>query len=122
LADRVVSGLWGGAAIAVLLWPDRLTGALDGAPLDGVPEAILLGLVTPLLWWLHPAFLRRRAVQALIGVLIAAKLGASFLERDGWCVQFETPRPLVADATGRIHTWDARADWWSPAPRCSATL
>jgi hypothetical protein len=122
LADRVVSGLWGGAAIAVLLWPDRLTGALDGAPLDGVPEAILLGLVTPLLWWLHPAFLRRRAVQALIGVLIAAKLGASFLERDGWCVQFETPRPLVADATGRIHTWDARADWWSPAPRCSAIL
>ncbi len=44
------------------------------------------------------------------------------LVQDGWCVQFETPQPLVNDSFGRIHTWDVRADWRSPSPQCSAIL
>jgi hypothetical protein len=122
LASKLRSGLWGVAAIAVLLWPDRLSGSLDGAPLDRVPEAVLAGLVAPLLWWLHPGYLHHKVVRALVVALIVAKVGSSSLVRDGWCVQFDTPRPLVADATGRVHTWDVRADWRSPAPQCSAIL
>ena len=109
--------LIGCAAIAVLLWPGHLSGRLDGAPLDQVAEAILLGLTVPFLWWLYPGYLRRRIPQALIAFLLLAKIGSSFLERDGWCVQFDTPKPLVTDSVGRIHSWDVRTDWYSPAPR-----
>ena len=108
--------------MVVLLWPDHLSGAIDGAPLDRVTEAILAGLAAPFLWWLRPEYLRHRVVHALIAALIVAKIGASFLVRDGWCVRFDTPRPFVNDSIGRIHTWDVRADWRSPAPQCSAML
>ena len=122
MAKRLLEGLWGFAAIALLLWPDHLSGPLDGMPLDGVAEAILLGLVTPFLWWLHPGYLRHRFVRALIVALVIAKFGSSFLVRDGWCVQFDTAKPLVNDSAGRIHSWDVRADWRSAAPQCSAIL
>jgi hypothetical protein len=49
----MLSGVWGVAALVALLWPDHLSGPLDGIPLDGVAEAILLGLVVPILWWLY---------------------------------------------------------------------
>ena len=122
MAKKVLTGLWGCAAIAVLLWPDHLSGALDGAPLDRTVEAVLAGLIAPLLWWLHPGYFRHVIVRILIVALIVAKAGSSFLARDGWCVQFDTPEPLVAGSTGRIHTWDVRADWRAPTPQCSAIL
>jgi hypothetical protein len=117
-----MSALWGCAAIAALLWPGHLAGALDGAPLDRVPEAILLGLVTPFLWWLQPGYLRYRIVQILIAALVVAKAGSLFFAPDGWCVQFDTPKPLVTDSRGRIHSWDVRGDWRSETPRCSAII
>jgi hypothetical protein len=104
------------------MWPGPLAGRLDGLPLDRVPEAILLGLTVPFLWWLQPDYLRSRTVRILIALLIVAKAGTTNLARDGWCVQFDSARPLVADATGRIHSWDVRADWRSPSPRCSAIM
>jgi len=118
----MAGGLWGVAALVALLWPDHLSGPLDGIPFDGVAEAILLGLVVPILWWLYPGYLRHRVVRALIVALLLARIGSSFLARDGWCVQFETPKPLVAEQAGRIHTWDVRADWRAPAPQCSAVM
>ncbi|HYE88351.1 MAG TPA: hypothetical protein VEA16_18440 [Vicinamibacterales bacterium] len=122
MARRWAAGLAGGCAIAALLWPGHLAGPLDGAPLDQPAEAILIGLAAPILWWLHPDFLRHRIAQLLIVALIAAKAASLPLARDGWCVQFDTAKPLVTDAAGRIHTWDARADWRAAAPQCSAIL
>jgi hypothetical protein len=122
LAKNLITGLWGGAALAALLWPGRLSGTFDGMPLDGVSEAILIGLTAPFLWWLNPGYLRRGIVRALIVALIVAKAGASTLVGDGWCIQFETPKPLVTDSRGRIHSWDVRADWRSDTPQCSAIL
>ena len=122
MANRLTIGLWGGAAIVALLWPGHLDGPLDGLPLDRVAEAILLGLTLPLLWWLQPNYLRSRIVRILIVALLIAKAASMTLARDGWCVQFDTPRPIVSNATGRIHTWDVRADWRSPDPQCSAIL
>src|SRR5436190_2022861 len=106
LAKRIVAGLWGSAAIVALLWPGQFDGPLDGLPLDRVTEAILLGLCLPFLWWLQPGYLRSRTVRILIALLILIKAGSINFARDGWCVQFDTPAPLVADSTGRVHSWD----------------
>lgn len=114
--------LWGSAALVALLWPGHLDGPLDGLPLERVSEAILLGLAVPFLWWLRPGYLRSRTVRLLIVLLLIAKGASLNLARDGWCVQFDTPKPLVTDSTGRIHSWDVRADWRSPAPQCSAII
>jgi len=108
--------------MAALLWPGRVDGALGGVPLDLPVEAVLIGLVAPVLWWLHPGFLQHRVARALVVALLAAKLGSMSLAQDGWCVQFDTARPLVAGAAGRVHSWDVRADWRSDAPRCSAIM
>ena len=122
MAKRVITGLTGAAAIVALLWPGHLDGPLDGLPLDRVTEAILLGLLPLFLWWLQPGYLRHRAVMVMVAILLIAKGASTNLARDGWCVQFDTPQPLVADSTGRIHSWDVRADWRSPSPQCSAIL
>jgi hypothetical protein len=108
--------------MAALLWPGNLDGPLDGLPLDRMTEAVLLGLIAPLLWWLHPSFLRHRPVRVIIVLLLVAKAGSLSLARDGFCVQFDTPKPLVTDSLGRIKSWDVRADWLEDAPKCSAIL
>jgi hypothetical protein len=122
LGKGVSIGFWGIAAVAALLWPGHLGGPLDGAPLDRVPEAILIGLTIPVLWWLHPSFLTHRIPRALIAALLVAKAASMPLAQDGWCVQFETAKPLVAGQAGRIHAWDVRADWLNDTPRCSAII
>ena len=114
--------MWGVLALAALLWPGHLEGPLDGLPLDRVTEAVLLGLIAPFLWWLQPSYLRHRLVRALIVFVVMTKAASFSLARDGFCVQFETPKPLVTDSVGRIKSWDARADWRDEAPQCSAIL
>ena len=115
---------WGLAAIVALLWPARTAGPLDGLPLEGVAEAVLIGVVFPALLWWHPRFLRTRAARGAIVTLIVWKaLGAVALVPDGWCVRFEPGRPYVADATSPVpHSWDVRADWLAPQPSCSAVM
>jgi hypothetical protein len=115
---------WGLAAIAALLWPSRLSGPLDGVPLDAVAEGLLIGVVFPALLWFHPTFLKTRLARTAIVVVILLKAFASYaLVRDGWCVQFEPGRPLVKDATSNVpHSWDVRADWLADQPACSAVM
>src|ERR1700675_2072213 len=53
--------VWGLLAAIAVLWPGRLSGALDGVPLDGLAEAIVIGVVLPALCWFHPRVLRKDA-------------------------------------------------------------
>ena len=41
--------LWGLLAALALLWPDRISGPIDGVPLDRVLEAIAVGAILPVL-------------------------------------------------------------------------
>lgn len=115
---------WGLAAIVALLWPARTAGPLDGLPLDGVAEAILIGVVFPSLLWFHPGFLRTYLGRGAVVALLAWKAFAlAALVPDGWCVRFEPGRPLVSDATSAVpHSWDVRADWLAKQPACSAVM
>jgi hypothetical protein len=115
--------LWGVLAAAALWWPGRLAGPLDGAPLDTAFEAILLGLVFPLLWWWQPSFLHRRPARGLILALLAWKAATSVvLVQDGWCVSVSPSRAYVRDQTGLPHSWDVRADWRNPNPACAGIM
>ncbi len=104
--------LWRVAAIVALLWPSRLSGILDGAPLDTLPEALLLGPVAVALAWLHPSALRSRLMRAAVIAILVLKIGAAFsVQQEGWCLTFTPPKPMVRDSTGKPHAWDIRADW-----------
>ena len=109
-------------ALTALWWPARIPGLLDGAPLDGGVEAVLLGLIVPVLCWFHNGFLRQRAALVMIAALALLKVADAQMTQGGWCVRFDPPGPIVRDQTGRPHSWDVRADWRSPDPQCSAIL
>jgi hypothetical protein len=115
--------LWGLVAAAALLWPDRINSSFDGVPLDRAAEAILIGLVFPMLWVFHPRFLATRVARACIIALVAWKaFGTATLVQDGWCVRFQPERPFAKDAMTAPHAWDLRADWRTPDPACSAIM
>jgi hypothetical protein len=106
-----------------VLWPSRLAGFLDGAPLDSIADAIVIGLALPAVVAIDRRVLRHAIVRLLIVVLLAWKsLLAMTAVADGWCVRFESPAPLFVNDVTVPHAWDVRADWRSDVPRCSAIM
>ncbi|MEP7304155.1 MAG: hypothetical protein ABJA98_01430 [Acidobacteriota bacterium] len=115
--------VWGLLAAAGLLWPDRLSGPLDGVPLDRLTETVLVGAVFPALWWLHRRFLTTRFARICILLLLGWKgVSASMFVQDGWCVRFEPALPYTLNQTGAPHAWDLRANWRDADPACSAIM
>ena len=53
---------WTIALAASVLWPSRVLSPLDGVPLNGRAEAVLLGLALPALRWMDGDFLKRPLV------------------------------------------------------------
>ena len=102
-------------------WPSRISGLLDGAPFDTAADAVVLGLLLPLLLWLTPDAFRTRRAHVVILLLLGWKAfdSAAFVQ-DGWCTRVEPSRPYVTDGTGAAKSWDARADWLAADPRCTA--
>jgi hypothetical protein len=115
--------LWGALAAVALLWPDRISGPLDGVPLDRVAEAIVVGAIFPALCALHPRFLATSFARLSIAFLLVWKIcSATMFVQDGWCVRFDPARPYAKDAAGAPHSWDLRADWRTADPACSAVM
>ena len=103
-------------ALIALWWPARLSGIFDGAPLDTGPDAVVLGLLLPVLLFLTPAIGRDRRVQLVVFALLAWKVFSSAaLVQDGLCVRVTAPGHDVA-----VKNWDLRTDWRSADPQCSA--
>ncbi|MBI2870554.1 MAG: hypothetical protein HYY14_02460 [Candidatus Omnitrophica bacterium] len=86
-------------------------------------EAVLLGMLLPVLLWFHSVFLRKSWVKALIAGLLVLKLCMSFfLTQAGWCGRIIGPDYRDADTLIVEKSWDVRADWRSKEPRCSAVI
>ena len=113
---------WCVLTLAALLWPARIPGIFDGAPLDGALEAVTIGLIAPLLCWFHPAFFRTRLARIVIILIALLRIADAQFTQGGLCVRFDPGRTIVRDETGRPHSWDVRADWRSPNPACSAVM
>ncbi|MGH9386328.1 MAG: hypothetical protein ACRD2N_18795 [Vicinamibacterales bacterium] len=115
--------LWAGLAATAVLWPARLAGPLDGAPLDQPFEAVGIGV---LLTWLavsYSAILDRSSFRVLVVALLVWKAAtAALLAQDGWCLRFESPLSLYRGDVRVPHSWDIRADWRSRVPQCSAVM
>lgn len=122
---------WTVLAAIALLWPSRVVGVLDGAPLDGLAEALLVGLVLPALWWLDRRILTHAVTRMLIGSLLLWKLLlAGVATQQGLCVAAFATDPIdginmgipIVEPSGALRSWDVRADWRAPQPGCTAIL
>lgn len=123
--------VWSAALVVGLLWPGRAVYPLDGLPLNGIAEAVALGVAVPLLWMLAPRFLGERWVRIAIACLLALKIaGSTFLTQQGLCARFQTTAPFhnrvltipIDEPNGALRSWDVRADWRADAPACTAII
>jgi hypothetical protein len=122
LLAAIAARIWPLAAAAVLLWPAHAVAAFDGIPLDGRAEAVAIGVLVPVLWWLRPQFFKNRMARAAVVVLVALKLlDAAFLTPQGWCARFEMSSMPPGQSPVQL-SWDARADWRHTPPACSAIV
>jgi hypothetical protein len=131
MRGAALSALWALATAAALLWPGRLIGPLDGAPLDGRLEAIVIGLVLPSLWWLDRQAWRARWFRVLVLTLLLWKaLAGTVVTQQGLCAVTLAQAPIdglnqgipIQEPSGVLRSWDLRADWRHPAPTCTAIL
>ena len=119
----MTTALWAALAVIAVLWPARLAGPLDGAPLDSPLEAIAIGVIGVALVVFEPRVLRRWSFRGVVLALLLWKAGtAALVTQDGWCLKFTTAQPVFRDMGLIPHAWDVRADWRSPEPTCSAVM
>jgi hypothetical protein len=119
----VSTATWAALLAIAVLWPSRLAGPLNGAPLDAPVEAIIIGLALPALVAFDRRILRHPVIRILIVTLLAFKgLSAMTLAQDGWCLRFTSPAPLFLQQERVPHAWDVRADWRATTPQCSAVM
>ena len=123
--------VWTFAAAIALLWPARLIGPLDGVPLDGRLEAVVIGLAVPVLWWLDRAYLGRTFARAVVVALLGWKLLLTAAAvPHGLCATFTTAAPFageiqtipIDEPRGVLRSWDVRADWRAAEPACTAIV
>jgi hypothetical protein len=91
-------------------------GPLDGLPLNGRAEALLLGIVVPSLIWFDRRSLQRTPIRVAIIALLAVKAAGLMLTPQGLCARFSTTAPFVGEThtipidepEGWLRSWDVR--------------
>jgi len=127
----VARALWTVLGALAMLWPSHLIGPLDGAPLDGPLEAVVIGLVLPSLWWLDRHAANVRWVRAVVVALLVWKISvAAVAGQQGLCAATFARAPLnginqgipIVEASGALRSWDLRADMTQAVPTCTAIV
>jgi hypothetical protein len=121
--------IWIVALAVGVLWPSPVLSPLDGIPLNGAFEAVLLGVALPAVVWLNPVGLRHPIVRiAIVGLLLLKAVALIAVPQQGLCARFTTIAPFrgvistidIDEPSGLLRSWDIRADWRSASPRCTA--
>jgi hypothetical protein len=124
---------WAGVLMAGLWWPSHALSPLDGMPLDGPVEAIVIGIAVPVLIWLHRGFLAKPAVRLMVATLLLIKIAdSSLFTQQGLCANFSalpagsfSTQVLtipIEEPKGALRSWDVRADMHAKAPTCTAIV
>src|SRR5665213_692197 len=123
--------VWAAVLATAVLWPSHTLSWFGGVPFDVAGPAILVGVVLPVLLWLHRGFLKNPMVRAAILALLVLKIaGASLLTQQGLCAKFSTEAPYqtnvltipIEEPSGVLRSWDMRADWRAGTPVCTAIV
>ena len=122
--------LWPVLVVVALGWPSRALGLLDGLPLNGRAEALVLGLLVPALLWFGPRILQRGWLRVAIVALLAVKIAGLALTPQGLCARFSTAAPFIGEThtipidepNGWLRSWDVRANWRDTSPACTAIV
>jgi len=130
MAGGVKAMWWPLLMLAALAWPSRALGPLDGLPLNGRAEALLLGIVVPSLVWFDRRSLQRTPIRVAIIALLAVKTAGLMLTPQGLCARFSTTAPFVGEThtipidepEGWLRSWDVRANWRDRTPACTAIV
>ncbi len=131
MKPALTRALWTVLSATAVLWPGRLIGPLDGAPLDGRFEAVVIGLVLPSLWWLDRRAVSAVWVRAVIVALLAWKaLGSAVMVQQGLCATTTAAAPLhginqgipIEEPFGALRSWDLRTSLTASKPECTAVL
>ncbi len=114
--------VWGLLALVGVVWPSRVVGPIDGAPLDTLAEVILAGVVLPFAWMLHPNVFRAAVPRVLVAALVAWKLGTwVLLTQQGLCATFAMSSG-ASDHLVLRRSWDFRTSAPEGLARCSAVV
>src|SRR5687767_2330633 len=70
----VTSTVWFTLSAVGLLWPSRVLGPLDGIPLAGALEPVVIALLFPVLAITIPNVLDKRSTRAIVLTLLLWKL------------------------------------------------
>lgn len=131
MTPALTRALWSVLGAVAVLWPGRLIGPLDGAPLDGRLEAVVIGMVLPSLWWLDRRAVTATWVRAVIVAVLAWKaVSPAVMVQQGLCATTTAAAPLnginqgipITEPFGALRSWDLRADLTAPQPGCTAIL
>ncbi len=118
----MASVAWGMALAAALVWPGRVVGPLDGAPIDTTIELLVLAVAIPAVWWFHPSYLKSTAARAIVAALLVWKAAAWVgLPQGGWCADFAV-RQQPAGGWELTRSWDPRTYFEPAPPSCSAVM
>ena len=93
MAGGVRAMWWPLLTLVALAWPSRVLGPLDGLPLNGRSEALLLGIVVPSLIWFDLRSLQRTPIRVAIIAILAVKKAGLMLTPQGLCARFSTTAP-----------------------------
>lgn len=121
---------WPWLAMVAMAWPARVLGPLDGWPLNGREEALLIGLVVPALLWFDRRPFTHVLLRIAVIALLSAKLATYAVAPQGLCARFSTTAPFIGEThtipivepEGWLRSWDVRADWRDATPACTAIL
>jgi hypothetical protein len=128
---RYARPVWLALAATAVLWPSRFIGPLDGIPLDGKSEALVIGLALPALWWLTRGRpLSSAARAAIVGLIVWKAATGVAAQQQGLCARTTMTGPLsgtamtmrIEEPHGFLRSWDVRADLWAEQPACTAIL
>ena len=102
LSRRTGELLWAAVTMVAFVWPGKLSGPLDGAPLQGLAEALLIGFLVPILIWLAISIAFPIVGVILVVPLVFVLIAPDVIAYVGLHLRYDTTCYVFTDRSLRI--------------------